>query len=99
MCTATAEHHARAGQYHQAADWAMRILEENRCDEAAYQLLIRARALGGNRAEAIRQYERCKSVLAAELGVAPLPTTTALFYAVLRDEVDPGTVAAAVEAG
>jgi DNA-binding SARP family transcriptional activator len=97
MCAAVAEYYARTGQHDRAADWAMRILEEDRCDEAAYQLLIRARALGGNRAEAIRQYERCKAVLAAELAVAPLPATTALFYAILRDEMVPAIDSPAVE--
>lgn len=98
MCAAAAEHHAQAGQHNQAADWAQRILEENRCDEAAYQLLIRACALGGNRAEAIRQYERLKAVLTAELGVAPLPATTELYDAILRNELRPAPTSA-VEPG
>lgn len=39
--------------------------------EAAYLTLMRAHDQAGNRAEAIRAYERCHSVLADELGVEP----------------------------
>ena len=46
--------------------------------ESGYRLLMRAHSLAGNRAEAIRTYERCAGTLADELGVDPDPETTAL---------------------
>jgi class 3 adenylate cyclase len=46
--------------------------------ETGYRLLMQAHALAGNRAEAIRTYERCARVLQDELGVDPDPQTTAL---------------------
>jgi len=54
--------------------------------ESGYRLLMEAHALAGNRAEAIRTYDRCARVLADEVGVEPDPETTAL-----RDRVNAGT--------
>ena len=54
--------------------------------ESGYRLLMEAHALAGNRAEAIRTYDRCARVLADEVGVEPDPETTAL-----RDRFKAGT--------
>ena len=78
MCASLAGHCLEAGRYDAAVGWASACLEGNRCDEAAYRLLMRAHAAAGRRAEAMRQYRRCERVLADELGVQPLPETTAL---------------------
>src|SRR5215212_5461293 len=37
--------------------------------ETSYRLLMRAHAVVGNRAEALRVYERCRRLLSEELGV------------------------------
>lgn len=52
--------------------------------ETAHQLLMRAHAASGNTAEALRTYERCRRLLAEELGVDPSPATKALHLALLR---------------
>jgi len=52
--------------------------------ESSYQLLMRAHAAVGNRAEALRVYERCRSVLSEELGVSPSPQTEAVYLEILR---------------
>ena len=39
---------------------------------------MQALAGGGNRAEALRAYARCKKLLADELGVGPAPETAAI---------------------
>ena len=52
--------------------------------ETSYQLLMRAHAAVGNRAEALRVYERCRCLLAEELGVAPSPQTEAVYLDILR---------------
>ena len=44
--------------------------------------LIRLLAAAGDRAGALPEYRTCVRVLSAELGVAPLPSTTALFDAI-----------------
>lgn len=52
--------------------------------ERSYQLLMRAHAAVGNRAEALRVYERCRSLLSEELGVSPSPQTEAVYLSILR---------------
>jgi DNA-binding SARP family transcriptional activator len=52
--------------------------------ETSYQLLMRAHAAVGNRAEALRAYERCRSLLSEELGVPPSPQTEAVYLEILR---------------
>ncbi len=52
--------------------------------ETSYQLLMRAHAAVGNRAEALRVYERCRSLLSAKLGVPPSPQTEAVYLDTLR---------------
>lgn len=48
-------------------------------DEAAHRQLMLALAEHGQRAAALLQYEHCRRLLAAELGVEPDPATTALY--------------------
>ena len=52
--------------------------------ETSYQRLMRAHAAAGNRAEALRIYERCRCHLAEELGVSPSPQTEAVYLDILR---------------
>lgn len=47
--------------------------------ESGYRLLMRAHVAAGNRAEALRAYERCRRLFAEELGVDPSPETEAVF--------------------
>jgi DNA-binding SARP family transcriptional activator len=90
MCSALAAHELAAGHYAAAVQWATAMLEEDRCNESAYRQLMRAYAAEGRRGEALRQYQRCEQVLQAELGVSPMPETTAVFYALLKGETPPG---------
>jgi DNA-binding SARP family transcriptional activator len=52
--------------------------------ETSYQLLMRAHAAVGNRAEALRVYERCRCLLSEELGVSPSSQTEAVYLDILR---------------
>ncbi len=52
--------------------------------ETGYQLLMRAHAAVGNRAEALRVYERCRNLLSEELGVPPSSQTEAVYLDILR---------------
>lgn len=52
--------------------------------ETAYQLLMRAHAAAGNTAEALRVYERCRALIAEELGVSPSPQTKAVHAELLQ---------------
>lgn len=53
--------------------------------ESTYLALIDAHAKAGNRGEALRAYERCRRVLAEELGVNPSPSTEAAYLGLLQD--------------
>jgi pentatricopeptide repeat protein len=51
--------------------------------ETGYRLLMRAHTEAGNPAEALRVYERCRRVLADELGTSPSPQTEAVYLDLL----------------
>ena len=67
------------GQFHEAIKLGWRLLEYDKAQEEAYQLLIKAYHAIGERSTAIRLYQRCVTALREELGVEPLPETVALF--------------------
>jgi len=48
------------------------------------ECLMRAHAASGNRAEAIRAYHHCRTLLAEELGVSPSPETERAYLGILR---------------
>jgi predicted ATPase/DNA-binding SARP family transcriptional activator len=58
--------------------------------ETAHVRVMRAHAAAGNRGEALRAYERCRRVLAEELGVDPSPPTQAVYLDLLGTEPGPG---------
>ncbi len=80
------EGHAQCGRHQlavQAAEQAI-VLEPFR--ERTHQLLMRAHAAAGNPAEALRVFDRCRRLLAKELGAYPAAETAALHLALLRNE-------------
>ncbi len=70
---------SRDGRQHEAIGLAWRVIEYDRAYEAAYRVLMRAHAALGERSTALRLYERCATTLRDDLGVEPLPDTTALY--------------------
>jgi SARP family transcriptional regulator, regulator of embCAB operon len=52
--------------------------------EMGWQCLMRAHFANGNRAEALRAYERCRKLLAEELGISPSAATEAVYVEILR---------------
>lgn len=62
--------------------------------EPAHRALIRLHGAAGDRAAAIRQYRDCVRLLDRELGVAPLPETTALARAIEAGEPEPAATRA-----
>ena len=64
--------------------------------EPAHRALMRLLAKAGDRSAALRQYRQCVQLLDRELGVGPLPETTALRDAIERGEQPEATPAVPV---
>lgn len=65
--------------YREAQAHARRQLEIDELNEQAHRQLMQALVYDGQRNEAMVQYEKCRSVLEKELGVAPEKQTTDLY--------------------
>jgi DNA-binding SARP family transcriptional activator len=90
-----AELNFAAGDFASAAQDCHTALVREPCRESAHRLLIQSLIALHRPDRAIRQFERCQAVLAAELDVAPAPETAALIAPLLRPDGRPGTPAAA----
>jgi len=81
-----AERLSAEGDQAEAIQICEQVLRRDRCYEEAYQCLMRAHARAGSRSQALRSYARCLHALQDELGMAPLPETTALYERLKRNE-------------
>lgn len=66
-----------------AIDAAQELVALEPLRESGHRLLIRALSESGNSAEALRAYERCRRLIAEELGVDPSRQTKAVYESVL----------------
>jgi YVTN family beta-propeller protein len=73
----------QSGDEAQAAKWAEEAIAIDPYRETAYRRLMKAYAAAGDRAEALRVYERCRRLLADELGAYPSPETDAVYRELL----------------
>ncbi len=60
-----------AGQASLAIEAALAVVAAEPLRESAHRILVDAHVIAGNRAEALRQFARCKSLLVDELGLMP----------------------------
>jgi YVTN family beta-propeller protein len=74
----------RSGDARKAAKWAEELIALSPFREAGYRRLMEAHVVAGNRAEALRVYEQCRQLLAAELGAYPSPETDSIYRALLE---------------
>jgi DNA-binding SARP family transcriptional activator len=74
-------------QYRQAIPVLHRGLQIDGLREDLHRQLMRALALSGQRAQAIRQYQYCTDILKRELQVEPSQTTRDLFQRVLDEHI------------
>ena len=68
----------QGGDFRAALLHAQQLLELDAVSEVAHRRVMRLHYLSGDRGAALRAYQRCSQVMQRELGVAPLPETTAL---------------------
>ena len=73
----------RSGDAHEAAQWAVQAIPLEPFRESGYRRLMEAHVAAGDRAEALRVYDRCRRLLAQELGAYPSPETESIYRAIL----------------
>ncbi len=79
-----AEIYLRNGEHPLAVEAAKEVLDLRRFRESGHRLLMRGHLAAGNPAEALRAYERCRTVMLEELGTGPSRETKALRSEVLE---------------
>ncbi|MFL5483672.1 MAG: BTAD domain-containing putative transcriptional regulator [Gemmatimonadaceae bacterium] len=70
-------------EYSLAVEAAHELMGLEPLRESGHRLLIRSLAAAGNTAEALWAYEKCRRLIAREIGVAPSKETKAVYDAVL----------------
>ena len=91
-----AETHRLGGDKRAAVRAAEELVELEPYRERGYRLLMEAQSAAGNDAEALRTYERCRRLLADELGTYPSSETEAIYRRLLEEPIaaaDTATVA------
>ncbi len=68
--------------------YGMRIMCYDRARERTHRRMMRLYYLLGDRAEALRQYERCAAALEEELGISPSKSTIAIYRQIQADQLD-----------
>ncbi|MEU1465851.1 BTAD domain-containing putative transcriptional regulator [Streptomyces sp. NPDC005727] len=79
----------RRGRLEAAICWAQKLLEIEPAHERSHRRLMRLYYLTDDRTRALRQFRRCRQVLANELGVRPQPRTEALAAEIGADNPPP----------
>ena len=82
----------KAGELERAVRWSETMLQHDPLWEPAYSLLMEAFWRQGNRALAVRTFNRCRKRLRESLGVAPSSRTMALLERISRRDEGDGTV-------
>ncbi|MEZ4767949.1 MAG: BTAD domain-containing putative transcriptional regulator [Caldilineales bacterium] len=82
------------GNWQQAIEMCHRWITLDPLHEPGHRRLMQLYAWNGQRSAALRQYRDCVRILDEELGVPPLPETTALYQAIIeRAESEPHATA------
>ena len=74
----------RSDEPKEAVKWAEQTIALAPFRETGYRRLMEAHVAAGNRAEALQVYERCRRLLADELGAYPSPETEAIYRSLLE---------------
>ena len=74
----------RSDEPNEAVKWAEQTIALAPFRETGYRRLMEAHIAAGNRAEALQVYERCRRLLADELGAYPSPETDAIYRGLLE---------------
>ncbi|HEX6507277.1 MAG TPA: BTAD domain-containing putative transcriptional regulator [Chloroflexota bacterium] len=74
-----AQYHFMGQEYEESLDYALRLLHTEPCREDAHRMVMACYVRRGERAQALRQYRLCETILCNEFGAKPEPATTELF--------------------
>jgi len=74
-----ADFHYQRRNYGACLDHALALLQQDPCREDAHRFAMRCYVHGGERAQALRQYRLCESILRAEFDTEPEAATKLLF--------------------
>ena len=72
------------GEYQLSLENALALLSADPCREDAHRMAMRSYVRCGERAQALRQYQVCREILAMEFDAVPEPSTDALFELIRR---------------
>lgn len=79
------DHHTRGREYAAAERYAARLLAITPWSEEGHRRMMLVLAASGRRSEALKQFEKCRQVLAEEFGVEPGAETQALWQRIRGD--------------
>lgn len=80
-----ADEYYQARQYVQCQSYVQQLLCSDPCREDAHRLAMRCYVQVGQRAQSLRQYRLCQTLLRSEFDAAPEPATVALFDQIRQD--------------
>ncbi|MFN8475303.1 MAG: BTAD domain-containing putative transcriptional regulator [Anaerolineae bacterium] len=81
--------HARIGRYETSLRYGLKALQHDPLREETQREVMRLYWMTGQRSQAMRQYESCRTLLESELGIAPMEETQALFHQISLEPADP----------
>lgn len=81
-----ADFYLATGEPMLAVEAAKEVVHREPFRETGHQLLMRAYAAAGNRADALWTYEKCRKLISEELGADPAPETQSIYRRVLRSK-------------
>jgi len=79
-------HCEQAGDRERAAEYYAKGIQTDSLAEEFYRRLMICQRQLGNNADAVKTYNRCRSLLQAELGIEPSPETTAVYTAIVHQQ-------------
>jgi DNA-binding SARP family transcriptional activator len=76
-------------EYDAGLSYGERLLNRDKVRERSYIRMMRLQYLAGDRAGAIRQFQRCVAALQEELGIRPSRRTREVYERICADQLDP----------
>jgi len=77
-----------SGDYPAALSWALRLMQADPLNEAAYRQLMHLHALNGERVGVVRIFNLCQATLRRELGAEPDPETRTAYQTALAQAAE-----------